>query len=145
MNELLLIVVIDDRRIAIRASTVHSVIELEDITPIPHAPAFVAGLASLRSRTMTVVDCRRALELEDAAQEADCGKAVAIQEGDFLYALLVDAIEDVADARSDVQPLSGDIAKGWSRVGLGMVETDAGAALLVDPAAMIAGPDAEAA
>ena len=42
---------------------------------------------------MTVVDCRRALELPDAAERGSL--AVVVELDEFLYALIVDAVEEV--------------------------------------------------
>ena len=60
------------------------------------------------------------------------------------YALTVDAVEDVVEALSDPVPVRGAMGEGWERVSKGMVETDEGPLLLVDIAAIVAGPAAEA-
>ena len=46
MNDLLLMCMVAGRRAAIPAIRVQSVIEIEDITPIPGAPAFIRGLTA---------------------------------------------------------------------------------------------------
>jgi purine-binding chemotaxis protein CheW len=61
MNELYLIVGIAGEKVAFRASDVQSVVEIDRITPAPRAPAYIAGLAALRSRALTVIDCVRSL------------------------------------------------------------------------------------
>ena len=43
MRELLLVVTIADKRVALRAADVHSVIELEMLTPVPRAAGHVPG------------------------------------------------------------------------------------------------------
>lgn len=142
MSELFLIVTIAGRRIAIRAAEVHSVIELEHVMPVPLAPPFVAGLAALRSKALTVIDCRRSLELE-RGEEGDRPRiAVVIQMDEFLYALLVDEHQDVVEAASDIAGEDYNFGERWNRVALGMIETDLGAALLVNVAELIAGPPA---
>ena len=52
MNDLLLMCMVAGRRAAIPAIRVQSVIEIEDITPIPGAPAFIRGLTALRSQAL---------------------------------------------------------------------------------------------
>ncbi len=143
MSELYLIVTIDGRRVAIRAAEVHSVIELDAITAIPQAPAFVAGLAALRSRALTVIDCRLSLEITDEMPASPTRTAIVIGQDEFLYALLVDGHEDVAHPRSDPAPVPGDLGSGWSRVAEGLIETDMGTALLVDVNGLISGPAAK--
>lgn len=141
MSGLLLVVTIAGRRVALPAVEVHSVIELDAPSPIPRAPAHVAGLSALRSRVLTVIDCRASLELGPEGAPAVRPKAAVVEFAGHLYALLVDAVEDVAEARSDCLPLRTALGRGWDRVALGMVESDAGPLLLVGVAGLIAGPD----
>lgn len=142
MSELLLVVSIAGRRIALRAAEVHSVIELDAPSPIPRAPSHVAGLSALRSRVLTVIDCRRSLELEPRAEPDDKPKAAVAEFEGHLYALLVDEVEDVVEARSDCSPLRTLLGHGWDRAALGMIEAEGGPLLLVSVARLIAGPHA---
>lgn len=57
MSELLVVAIIANERVAFRAADIQSVIELDAITPVPYVPDFVAGIAALRSRPLTVIDC----------------------------------------------------------------------------------------
>ena len=41
---------------------------------------------------------------------------------------------------SELQPLRAAMGTGWKRVGLGLIETEEGPLLLIDLAALIAGP-----
>lgn len=145
MSELLLVVSLAGRRIALRAADVHSVIELDALTPIPRAPAHVAGLSALRSRVLTVIDCRRSLELDASAAQAARPKAAVIEFESHLYALLVDTVEDVVESRSECAPLGTALEGGWVRAALGMIETAEGPLLLVDVAGLVAGPQDAAA
>lgn len=138
MTDLLLIVGIAGRRVALRAAEVHSVVELDALTPIPRAPAHVAGLSALRSRVLTVIDCRASLELEPAGPRAG-RKAVVVEFEGHLYALLVDEVEDVTEARSDCLPLRAALGQGWDRAALGMIESDDGPLLLAGIAGLLAG------
>lgn len=141
MNELLVMTRIAGRRAAFRAIEVQSVIEIESISPIPRAPEFITGLTAMRSRSLTVVDCRKSLCL-DADAAPDSRAAVVEIEG-HLYALQVDKVEDVTTARSAPEPVQGGFGDAWQRVSLGMVETDCGPAVLIDVERMIAGPPAD--
>lgn len=141
---LLLIVTIGDTRVALDAARIESVIELDALSPIPRAPAHLAGLSALRSRVLTVVDCRRALGLgaSDFTPGAIHEAAVVEVEGHH-YALSVDSVEDVIEGESNPTPVRANMGEGWERVALGMVETHEGPLLLVDIDKLIAGPDAE--
>ena len=144
MNELLLMCMIAGRRAAIPASRVQSVIEIDEITPIPGTPDFIRGLTALRSQALTVIDCPVAIGLASSGDVPDQRAAVVEVEG-HLYALLVDEAYDVGDARSDAIAVPGGFGHGWQRAALGMVETDGGPTLIIDVTALVAGPVAEAA
>ena len=141
MNELLLIVTLGGNRVAFAAAQVEGVVELEALIPVPRAPAHVAGLSALRSRVLTVIDCKRSLEL-GATELADGAvrEAAVVELDGHHYALTVDAVEDVVEALSDPAPVRAAMGAGWERVATGMVETEEGPLLLVDVAALIAGP-----
>jgi purine-binding chemotaxis protein CheW len=47
----------------------------------------------------------------------------------------------VLEALSDPTPVRAAMGEGWERVSAGMVETEEGALLLVDVAALVAGPE----
>jgi purine-binding chemotaxis protein CheW len=141
VNELHLIVVIAGEKVAFRACDVQSVVELDRITPAPRAPAYIAGLAALRSRALTVIDCMRSLELERREGELPSRKAVVVEHQSHLYALLVGSVEDVVEAKSEPDTVPAELGRGWRRVARGIVETDLGVMLVVDLPALIAGPE----
>jgi purine-binding chemotaxis protein CheW len=109
--------------------------------PAPHVPEHILGLAALRSRPMTVIDCARSLELEAGPVQGGLQHAVVVEQDRHLYALAVDGIADVIATTSAPEPAPGKLAPGWERVCLGMVETPAGVLLLADVASLIAGPE----
>ncbi|MCZ8137410.1 MAG: chemotaxis protein CheW [Porphyrobacter sp.] len=141
MSELLVIIQIAGRRCALSAHDVKSVIEIGTITPVPRAPDFIAGITALRSQALTVIDCRRALGLGAGDKPTD-DRAAVVASGGHAYALMVDAIEDITTATSEAGQVPGGFGPEWSRVARGMIETMTGPALLIDLAALIAGPDA---
>jgi purine-binding chemotaxis protein CheW len=138
MDRSLLLVSIADERAAFASEIIRSVVELDGITPVARAPEHIAGLAALRSRAMTVVDCRRALELAEA--DAPMALAVVVELDDFLYALVVDAVEEVVPFDTEPSEIRADLLPGWARAATGMVETSVGPALVLDPAKLIEGP-----
>lgn len=145
MSELLLIVRIAGRQVGIRASEVHSVILLDNITPVPRVPDYIPGLTALRSRALTVVDCARSLELAEPIDPQDAGErhAVVIEYDTHLYALLVEDVSDVLETRSDLEPVPGRLAQGWQRCGRGMTETEDGPVLVLELGQLVGGPPAE--
>jgi len=139
-GELLVIARIAGRCCALSALEVKSVIEIGAVTPIPRAPAWIAGITALRSQALTVIDCRRAIGLD-----ADCWptdhRAVVVAESGHSYALMVDGIEDITTAVGEAGQIPGGFGPEWSRIATGMIETMAGPALLIDLPALLAGPE----
>lgn len=139
MNELLIMLEIDGRSAAMRAVDVHSVIEPERIFPVPRAPQHVVGLTAMRSQSLTVIDTRIALGI--ARPDNPGERAVVVDVEGHQYALLVDQVNDVGQAMSDITPVAGGSGTAWERVAEGMVETSRGPTLLIDPAKVITGPE----
>ena len=145
MNELLLIVSIAGSRVALPAAQVESVVELDALISVPRAPDHLAGLSALRSRVLTVIDCQRSLELGTTElNDGNLHEAAVVELDGHHYALTVDAVEDVVEALSEPSPVRAAMGAGWERVSKGMVETEEGPLLLVDIAAIVAGPGSEA-
>lgn len=138
MSELIVLAEIAGRRCAFESREVQSVIEIGSITPIPRAPSFILGLSALRSQALTVIDCRLAIGQPSEGFAKDARAAVVKIDG-HSYALLVDSIEDIAQARTEPGPIPGGFGKEWSRVAHGMVETDQGPVLLLDIEAIVSG------
>lgn len=142
-GDLLVIAQIGGRRCALSALDVKSVIEIGTVTPIPRAPAWIAGITALRSQALTVIDCRHAIGLGDGDWPTD-HRAIVVAEGGHAYALRVDGIEDITTAAGEAGQVPGGFGPEWSRIAIGMIETMAGPALLVDLAALLAGPESAA-
>ena len=144
MAELLLIVRLAGERVALPAADVESVVEIEALTPVPGAAGHVAGLAALRSRVLTVIDCLASLDpsrrLPGDAREA----VMAVVDG-HPYALLVEAVEDVVESSGERQPAAASLAAEWRRIGRATIEAEGDLLLLADVEALIAGPAREAA
>ena len=131
MNDLLLIATVAGRRCAFCAISIRSVIEVGSITPIPGTPDMVLGLTALRSQTLTVIDCRRAIGEPACELPTDARAAVVDVEG-CSYALVVDSIEDISESVSEVDTILGGFGANWAPVSHGLIETTVGPALLLD-------------
>lgn len=145
-GDLLVIVQIAARRCALRALDVKSVIEIAAVTPVPRAPEWIAGITALRSQALTVIDCRRAIGLGGGPEDGDWPtdhRAVVVADGGHAYALRVDGIEDITTAVGEAGCVPGGFGPQWSRIAVGMIETLAGPALLVDLPALLAGPEVQ--
>ncbi len=139
IGDLLLVITIDGRKAALRAADVASVIEIETLVPIPFAPLPIAGLATLRSRVLTVIDARAALGLTPDGADPRGRHAVVIDSAGHGYALLVDQVLDVTSALSDLAPTRTDQGGAWAASSRGTVETADEPLLLLDGDLLVQG------
>ena len=137
MSELVVMARIGGRNTAIPAREVRTVVDLDEIVPVPRAPAAVAGLAALRSRALTVIDTNRLVGAESDPEFAS-RRAIVIDNAGHGYALLVEDVADVIPYDGEPAPVPGNTGPGWQQCARGMVETAAGPALLLDPEALLA-------
>lgn len=139
MAHLYLIAQIAGRSVAIDSNQVESVVDIGEVTPVPRAGATVRGLAALRSRVVTVVDTQSALGIMG---EKDATRAVITHVDGHHYAMLVDALDDVAPF--DLLPLAGGVALegAWRGAGRGVVERDGEPILAIDLASLVPGQSA---
>ena len=136
---LYLIARIAEETVALPATEIGSVVEIDQISPVPRVPSHVAGLFALRSRVLTVIDTRASLELGAIDREGQATAVIVECEG-HSYALLVDEVEDVIEAD---QPESCPALLGasWRRAAKGTIRRGDDAILLIDPATLVAGPE----
>lgn len=144
--DLFLIAHVAGRPIAIAGAQVESVVDLGPIVVVPGAERAVRGLAALRSRVVTVIDTGVALGLAPMPDEAR--RAVITKLDGHNYAVLVDALEDVAPFAH--QPIENGLALrgGWAAAAAGLVERDGEPVLVLDLARIVPGisvPDRAAA
>ena len=142
-GELLIVVSLDDRLVAFPAVDVDSIVDLDRISPVPQAPAHVRGLATQRSRPLTVIDCRAAIGLPDRADTGADERAPVVVQDKHHYALLVDRLLDAVPAESAFEEVTGAVGRHWLRVARGRVATPLGDALLVDVPALLEGCETE--
>jgi len=136
MTQLYLIAQVAGRAVAIDSDQVESVVDIGEVTQVPLASQHIRGLAALRSRVVTVVDTHTALGLDSASQAKRA--VITLVEGHH-YALLVDALDDVAPF--ELLPLAGGVAldTAWRRAGRGIVERDGEPILAIDLASLVPG------
>jgi len=131
---LFLIAHLAGRTIAIGSDQVESVVDIGTITPVPRVPPLVLGLAALRSRVVTVIDTRVALDLP---RDTPATRAVIIQVDGHHYAMLVDALDDVSAFA--LHPLANGVPldAAWRTIATGIVERDGEPVIAVDLSSLV--------
>jgi purine-binding chemotaxis protein CheW len=138
VTDLFLIAHLGDRPVAIDAAQVDSVVDIGEVVAVPRAEPAVRGLTALRSRVVTVIDTHLALGLAGGA--AASRRAVITRIDGHHYAVLVDALDDVAPFTR--MPLSTGLrlAGGWQAAAAGLIERDGEPVLVIDLAALVPQP-----
>jgi purine-binding chemotaxis protein CheW len=94
---------VDGRTLGVDVARVREVTRAREITPVPLAPAGVAGLMNLRGEIVTAVDLRVRLGLPPLGPEASPMHVVL--SGAEPVSLLVDEVADVVEVDEDALEL----------------------------------------
>lgn len=116
---------VDDGDYGIEISYVTEIIEMQDITPVPHTPAFIKGITNLRGTIAPVIDLRlRFGHTETTYTDRTC--IVVLGMGEMSIGVIVDEVQDVAYISEDqIQPppkSTGDAAKNYFVKAVGTYE-----------------------
>jgi purine-binding chemotaxis protein CheW len=76
------------------------VVFAEKLTPVPRAPAHVAGILNLRGDVVTVLDLRVLMGYEDKARQNACS-VIRLRGENGQFALRADSVSDVFDAKKE--------------------------------------------
>ena len=131
------------RAVAIPADCVESAVDLGAITPAPLAAPGVVGLAALRSRVVTVIDPRVLLACGGPGELPN--RAVVSLVDGHAYAILVEALDDVAEFDTVALPPGVQLGAGWAKAGTAVIDQPGEPVLVVDLAALVPHPTALAA
>ncbi|GAA4763182.1 hypothetical protein GCM10023219_04360 [Stakelama sediminis] len=142
MSALFLIANMAGRTVAIPSEQVESVVNLGPLTPVPLASAQVRGLATLRSRVVTVIDGGSILGMP---HEAPAARGVITVVDGHPYAMIVEDLDDVVSF--DEKPLADGMTLegGWEKIARGYVERDGEPVLIVNLSSLVPVPEMAAA
>lgn len=112
--------------------SVHDVLSAQKITPIPLAPAAIAGVLNLRGRIVTAVDLRTRLNLPVRA-EGERSMSVVVEHNGEPYSLLIDEVGEVLSLPSETMernPITLDAR--WQEVSAGIFRLDGELLVILD-------------
>jgi purine-binding chemotaxis protein CheW len=104
---------------------VRDVFIVSDVTPVPLAPAAVAGLFNLRGRVMTMLSMRAMLGFERQDTKGSETTAIGIEWRGESFGLLVDRVGEVmalSNAARDANPINLDL--NWGALSAGVYRLD---------------------
>lgn len=126
-----------DERYAIEMRAATEVCNLDQLTPVPCTPPFVAGIVNVRGRMVAVIDLKKFFELPEKGI-ADLHRVILVQHDDVELGLLADFVVGVRMLEQNTlqSPLAThagvrrDFVRGIGPDGLVVLDT---ARLLTDP------------
>ena len=118
------------RSLAIPAARIDRVLPVfPAITRVPHAPRWLAGVANVMGRIVTIVDLGGLLGGWEGPDPPAARRVVVVTGGSFLLGLIVDRAGTVCEGECiDAGRRTGPFFKGWLRIGstiADMVDVDA--------------------
>jgi len=75
-------------------ASVESIIKMQAITIVPHAPTYIVGVTNLRGNVLPVVDLRKRFGLSEGKKTAD-SRIVVAHLKDIKVGMVVDAVSEV--------------------------------------------------
>jgi purine-binding chemotaxis protein CheW len=89
---------------ALEVSQVLSIERIQNIRPIPHTEAYMAGIINLRGTVIPVMDLREWLAIKSYEENEDQKRIIVTESQGKKLGLVVDAATDVLDIQeSDIQ------------------------------------------
>lgn len=91
-------------RYAVELRHIREICPLENLTPLPCAPAFVLGIINLRGEILSVIDIKKFFDLPEKGL-TDLNKVIVLRSENMLFGILADAIPGVRRVPiADIQP-----------------------------------------
>lgn len=136
--ELVLTLTVAGQYCGVPVLAVRDVLGSQTITPIPLAPAEVAGAMNLRGRIVTAVDLRRRLGLPPREAGAK-PMSIVVEQGGELYAMLADQVGEVIPLEAAGRaPNPPTLEPLWREVSLGVHRRDGQLLILLDVERLLA-------
>ena len=122
---------IDRHRFALRLSDVRRVVRMVELTAVPEAPAFIAGMINVQGELLPVVNTRRRFRLRERDATVNDQLIIATARG-RTGALIADSVIGVIEECEESMTATGNVVPGVELVD-GMLKTEDGIVLLQDP------------
>jgi purine-binding chemotaxis protein CheW len=91
--------------------SIQEIIRIQDITPVPHSPSFVAGLANLRGQIVVAVDLRKLFGLPPLPRFREPINII-LSSNEEAISLLADKAGEVIDCGSETMVPPPSLQKG---------------------------------
>lgn len=88
-------------RFGVDISAVESIMKMQSITRIPHAPSFVEGITNLRGSVLPIIDLRKRFGI-DQTETSNNTRIVIVAFGGIKVGMIVDGVSEVLTITDDV-------------------------------------------
>jgi purine-binding chemotaxis protein CheW len=100
MEQQLVVFELANEHYGVEISSVESIIKMQEITRIPHSPAFVEGITNLRGLVLPVIDLRKRFGLESQEASRD-SRIMVVALGAVKVGMIVDGVSEVLRVPSE--------------------------------------------
>ncbi len=108
-------------------AAVDSIVKMQQITSVPHAPSFVEGVTNLRGKVLPIIDLRRRFGLPQGDDTKET-RIVTVDVDGLKVGMVVDAVSEVLRvSEEDIEPPSPIVTTVDSAFITGIAKVDDGA------------------
>ncbi len=100
MEQQLVVFDLANEHYGVDIAAVESIIKMQAITVVPHAPSFVEGVTNLRGKVLPVIDLRKRFSLPAADHNKDT-RIIVVNVGKTTTGMIVDAVTEVLRVPED--------------------------------------------
>ena len=133
--------IVDEQLLGIPVLQVSDILKIENIAPVPLAPAQVKGSINLRGRIVTVIDVRTCLGIppkSDGSNDLSEQMGVTIELGHDLFTLLVDQVGEVIGVSAEQrEPVPQTLDQNLREVALNIYRLEDKLLIVLDPEKLI--------
>jgi purine-binding chemotaxis protein CheW len=132
MENQLVIFELASEHYGLNIAAVESIIKMQTITTVPHAPHFVEGVTNLRGQVLPVVDLRRRFDLSQKDESKDT-RIIVVEINGSTVGMIVDAVTEVLRvADESIEPPSPLVTTVDSAFIIGVAKLDERLVILLD-------------
>lgn len=136
MEKLFLIAEIAATPVAICCDLIESVVTVNEVVNVPRADPVIAGLFSMRSRVLTLVDCQYRITGTQKPFERGCPAVIASING-HSFGLMVDRVRDVVSVSEGAILAATRLDPKWSGLCTSLVEIEDHLVMILDPERLV--------
>jgi purine-binding chemotaxis protein CheW len=141
MEQQLVVFELENEHYGVDIKTVESIIKMQTITRMPHAPSFVEGVTNLRGKVLPVIDLRRRFSLPSREITKD-NRIMVVSMGSAEVGMVVDGVSEVLTLQDvDIESIPQMVTSADSEFITGIVKLPGRLVILLDLGAVLSTPE----